>query len=175
MVGDGAAGLLGVSNHWAWKVERAPSLAASLGIPGYEVLQYPHTYLRPRGDMTEPHSPDGKQGVVGGDLLGYLREDPGLVMVAYAPLLGGAYVRADKPLGPDYDHPGTPARLAALQRVATESGATFNQVVLAWLMGGEIPVIPLVGASSPAQLEEALSAVDLNLTADQRAELYAAQ
>ena len=33
------------------------------------------------------------------------------------------------------------------------------------------PAIPLVGASSVAQLEESLEAVDLELTADQRAAL----
>jgi aryl-alcohol dehydrogenase-like predicted oxidoreductase len=44
-------------------------------------------------------------------------------------------------------------------------------VVLAWLMGGELPVIPLVGASSVAQLEESLSAVDLTLTTEQRERL----
>ena len=43
-----------------------------------------------------------------------------------------------------------------------------------WLMGGEVPVIPLVGASSVAQLEESLAAVDLELTAAQRAALDAA-
>jgi hypothetical protein len=44
-------------------------------------------------------------------------------------------------------------------------------VVLAWLMGGELPVIPLVGASLVAQLEESLAAVDLELTAAQWARL----
>ena len=47
-------------------------------------------------------------------------------------------------------------------------------MVLAWLMGGELPVIPLVGASSVAQLEESLAAVDLSLTAEQRERLDAA-
>ncbi len=51
------------------------------------------------------------------------------------------------------------------------SVATVNQAVLAWLMGGELPVIPLVGASSVAQLEESLGAVDLELTVAQRARL----
>jgi aryl-alcohol dehydrogenase-like predicted oxidoreductase len=44
-------------------------------------------------------------------------------------------------------------------------------VVLAWLIGGEIPVIALVGASSVAQLDESLAAVGQELTADQRARL----
>ena len=47
--------------------------------------------------------------------------------------------------------------------MATETGATPNQVVLAWLIGGDLPVIPLVGASSVAQLEENLGALDLDL------------
>ena len=55
-----------------------------------------------------------------------------------------------------------------------EPNATSNQVVLAWLLGSRVPVIPLVGASSVAQLDESLAAVDLELTADQRTRLDAA-
>jgi aryl-alcohol dehydrogenase-like predicted oxidoreductase len=79
--------------------------------------------------------------------------------------------RTSQPLGPEFDHAGTPRRLAALQAVAAETGATANQLVLAWLIGGELPVIPLVGASSVAQLEESLGAVDLELSAGQRERL----
>ncbi|MGN9783158.1 aldo/keto reductase [Nonomuraea sp. ZG12] len=174
LVEDGVVGLLGASNHWAWRLERARSLAASAGLPGYEVLQYHHTYLRPRTDLPTLRSEDGNLGVVGGNLLSYLRAEPELTLVAYSPLLGGGYVREDKPLDGAFDHAGTPRRLAALREVAQETGATVNQVVLAWLMGGEIPMIPLVGASSVEQLEESLAAVDLELTAEQRAKLDAA-
>ena len=96
---------------------------------------------------------------------------PSLALVAYSPLLHGSYVRADRPLSAEFDHAGTAPRLSALRSVAAETGATANQVVLAWLMGGEVPVIPLVGASSVAQLEESLAAVDLELSAEQRARL----
>jgi aryl-alcohol dehydrogenase-like predicted oxidoreductase len=171
LVSSGAVGLLGVSNHWVWRVERARALASSAGLPGYEVLQYHHTYLRQRADLPGRRSVDGQAGVVGGELLSYLRSEPGLVLVAYSPLLSGAYVRADRVLGAEFDHAGTPARLAALREVAGAAGATANQVVLAWLMGGELPVIPLVGASSVAQIEESLEAVDLELTEEQRARL----
>jgi Aldo/keto reductase family len=85
LVAGGTVGLLGVSNHWAWRVERARSLAAAAGLPGYEVLQYHYSYLRPRTDLPGPLSPDGEQGVLGGDLLSYLRAEPQLVMVAYSP------------------------------------------------------------------------------------------
>jgi len=174
LVAEGTVGLLWVSNHAVWRVERARAPAAAGGLPGYEVLQYQHSLLRPRADVPSALFEDGSLGSAGAELISYLRAEPGLTLVAYSPLLGGAYTRPDKPLPPDYDHPGTPARLAVLRAVAAETGGSVNQVVLAWQMGGSLPVIPLVGASSVAQLEESLAAVDLELTADQRARLDAA-
>jgi aryl-alcohol dehydrogenase-like predicted oxidoreductase len=173
LVAAGTVGLVGVSNHWAWRVERSRATAAALGVPGYEVLQYSHSYLRARTDVPEAWAQDGSVGVASGEILSYVRENQGLTLVAYSPLLHGSYVRsdADRPLGPQFDHPGTAARLSALRSVTAETGATANQVVLAWLMGGEIPVIPLVGASSVAQLDESLAAVDLELSGEQRARL----
>lgn len=175
LVADGTVGMLGASNFWTWRLERARALTAREGLPGYEVVQYQHSYLRPRADLPGRRSEDGNQGPVSGDLISYLRTEPELALVAYSPLLSGAYVRKDKPLGEEFDHAGTPARLKALNEVAAEIGATPNQVVLAWLIGGEIPVIPLVGASSVAQLDESLAAVDLELSPSQRAKLDAAR
>ncbi len=178
LVAEGTVGLLGASNHWTWRVERARSLAAAAGLPGYEVLQYQHSYLRARTDLPGLLSRDGMQGVVSGDLLSYLRAEPQLAMVGYSPLLKGGYVSRARLAAAEFaefDHPGTPVRLAALREVARDSGATVNQVVLAWLIGAEVPVIPLVGASSPAQLDESLAAADLELTAQQRATLDAAR
>ena len=175
LVAEGTVGLLGVSNHWAWQVERARTLAAAAGLPGYEVLQYQHSYLRARTDLPGSRYLEGPPGIVGGDLLSYLRAEPQLAMVAYSPLLKGSYVREDRPLDPEFDHPGTAVRLAALREVAKDAGATANQVVLAWLIGAEMPIIPLIGASSIAQLDESLAAVDLELTTEQRARLDAAR
>ncbi|WLQ42571.1 aldo/keto reductase [Streptomyces laculatispora] len=171
LTADGTAGLLGASNHAIWRVERARALAAGAGLPGYEVLQYQHSHLRPRFDVPSPLFEDGSLGHAGPELVSYLRADPGLTLIAYSPLLAGAYTRADKPLPQDYDHPGTPARLTVLREIAAETGASVNQVVLAWQIGGRLPVIPLAGASSVAQLKENLAAVDLELTDEQRARL----
>ncbi|ANW21649.1 aldo/keto reductase [Streptomyces clavuligerus] len=171
LVAEDTVGLLGVSNHWVWKVERARNTAAAAGLPAFEVLQYSHSYLRRRTDQPDALSPDGALGVADGNILSYVRDQPDLALVAYTPLLSGAYTRADKQLSRDLDHAGTPIRLAALADVARETGATASQVVLSWLIGGAVPVIPLVGASSVAQLDESLAAVDLELTAEQRARL----
>jgi aryl-alcohol dehydrogenase-like predicted oxidoreductase len=174
LVADGAVGLLGASNHWAWRVDRARRLAAAAGLPGYEVLQYHHSYLRRRTDLPGRRAVDGEPGVATGDLLSYVRATPEVPLVAYSALLGGGYVRADKPFDDDLDHPGTPVRLAALHEVASETGATANQVVLAWLIGGEVPMIPLISASSVDQLNESLAAVDLELTPEQHTKLDSA-
>ncbi|WFF08791.1 aldo/keto reductase [Micromonospora sp. WMMD1076] len=174
LVAEGTVGLLGASNHRAWRVERARALAAAAGLPGYEVLQYHRSYLPRRPDVPSELDPDGDVGWVGPDLLSYLRTEPQLTLVAYSPLLKGAYVRPER-LGEEYALPTTPARLAALRAVADETGATVNQVVLAWLMGGDIPSIPLVGFSSVVQLEESLAAVDLDLTTEQRTRLDSAR
>ncbi|MDX3640707.1 aldo/keto reductase [Streptomyces sp. MB09-02B] len=173
LVAEGTVGLLGVSNHAVWRVERARALAAAAGLPGYEVLQYHHSYLRPRTDVPDDLWADGTLGAATAELLSYLEAEPDLTLVAYSPLLKGGYVRPDA-LPSDYDHPGTPARTKVLGEVARETGATVNQVVLAWQSGGRFPIVPLAGVSSVAQLEENLAAVELELTHEQRVRLDAA-
>ena len=175
LVADGTVGLLGLSNHWAWQVERARGIAATAGSAMANVLQYHHTYLRMRTDIPDLRfSRDGEIGVADGSILSYLRAEPEMTLVAYSPLLSGAYTRPDKELDRAYEHPGTRARLEALDQVVKETGATANQVVLAWLIGGEPPIVPLIGASSVAQLDESVAAVDLQLSTEQRQLLDAA-
>jgi len=54
-------------------------------------------------------------------------------------------------------------RLAVLNEVARDVGATPNQMVLAWLLASRPPIIPIPGASSVAQLDELLGATELTL------------
>ena len=168
LVADGQIRAWGLSNHWVWQVERAQGIAARTGVPRCRALQYHHSYLRMRVDRPSLRSPDGQIGVVVGDHLSYVRANPEMPLVAYTPLLSGAYVRDDKPLGDLYQHPGNQARRDALAVVTKETGATANQVVLSWMLDGDLPIIPLVGASSVAQLDELLDADDLTLTPEQR-------
>lgn len=170
LAAEGTVGLIGASNWTVWRLERARAAAAANGWQEWSVLQYQHSYLRPRMDIPQPLFPDGSFGTVTPDLASYIREQ-GTTLVAYSPLMGGVYTNPAKKIPGDYDHPGTPARLAALREVAAETGATLNQVVLAWQLGHDLPILPLVGASSVAQIEETLAAVDLELSPEQRARL----
>ena len=118
LVAEGTVGLLGASNHWAWRVERARALAAAAGLPGYEVLQYHHSYLRPRTDLPSELDPDGEPGAVGADLLSYLRAEPELTLVAYSPLLGRRTSGRTSRSAGLRPRRARPARLAALREVA---------------------------------------------------------
>ena len=95
-------------------------------------------------------------------------------MLAYSPLLSGAYTRADRAFPAQYLGPDTDARLEALKALSEEMGATANQVVLAWMVQSDPVIVPLIGASTADQLEENLDALAVELNADQMARLNAA-
>lgn len=167
LVEDGSVALLGASNMWVWELERSLALAGER--PRYDVVQYQHTYLRPRTDLPGLRAPEGTAGMADGQVLSWLADRPEVSLVGYSPLLKGAYASDDVPLPEAFDHRGTRERLAALDEVVRQTGATRNQVVLAWMLGGPVPAIPVVGCTTLAQLDEALEGVGLELTEEQRA------
>jgi aryl-alcohol dehydrogenase-like predicted oxidoreductase len=61
-----------------------------------------------------------------------------------------------------------------LRTVAEARGATVAQVAIAWVAAQGADIVPLVGARTRARLAEALGALDLDLTADDLAEIAAA-
>jgi aryl-alcohol dehydrogenase-like predicted oxidoreductase len=166
LVAAGLVGRLGCSNFAAWRLERSRRAAADQGVEGYTAVQQHLTYLQPRPD-TRP-SVVHRFGIFNDELRSYVDSHDDIAIWSYTPLLAGAYTRPDKPLAPEYDHPGTVRRLAALDAVVAETGATRNQVVLAWMTGGCPAAQPIVGPSQVAQLDEAIAAMDLVLTPAQR-------
>ncbi|MFJ2030784.1 aldo/keto reductase [Streptosporangium sp. NPDC087985] len=173
LVDSGTVGRLGCSNHPMWRVERARQIARSNGWTGYTALQLSHSYLRPRPDTPVPGQ-NHRFGWASEEALDYVQSDPQMTLWAYTTLLNGSYTRADRPLPEAYRHPATTLRMAALTEVAGELGVSRNQVVLAWLTGGDPAVTPIVGVSDATQLDEALAGVALALTDEHRERLDAA-
>jgi aryl-alcohol dehydrogenase-like predicted oxidoreductase len=169
LVTDGTVGVLGCSNHATWRIERARSVARALGQPYYTCVQQRYSYLRPRPGV---RLPEGGHVHATDELLDYVRAEPDLSLMAYSPLVFGAYARPER-LPEQYDHPGTTARRAVLAEVARELGVTPIQVVLAWLVDGDPPIVPIIGVSSVAQLDECLGAADLVLPDELRRRLDA--
>lgn len=168
---DGLVGLSGISNVALWRVVEAREEALRQGVAPYGLVQQQYSYVYPQPRL-------GRHNVVTPDLLDYAASTgtegrPPLAVTAYSPLHQGALTRRDKPLWGGVEHPTSHARIATLHEVAREIGATPNQVALAWMLGAEVPVIPVVGASSVAQLDEVLGAAELDLDPETRARLDA--
>jgi aryl-alcohol dehydrogenase-like predicted oxidoreductase len=173
LAADGVVDVIGCSNTATWRLDRARQLAAAQGVAQYSVIQQHSTYLWP--------NPPALQGVLrrgtphfqhaGIEHFDYLSEYPDVTLVAHQPLLTGSYARPERPFSAQrgYAHPTAYVRFQAIRQVAGDLGATVNQVVLAWLL--HHGVVPLVGVSSIAQLEEAMAAVELQLDAELVAQL----
>ena len=55
--------------------------------------------------------------------------------------------------------------------IAAERGVSRAQVALAWVLAKPFVTAPIVGATKPAHIDDAVAAVDLELTADEIARL----
>ena len=162
---SGRVARVGASNHPAWRVERARAHARHLGATPIDALQHNSTYLRPRPGTNPTNHPFG---VLSDEQRDYAQSH-GLEVWAYTPLLSGAYDNPAKPIPDIYDHPGTTARLAALDEVAAELGASRGQTVLAWHVARGIR--PMLGGSKLEQLDVAMDAVRLELSPEHLARL----
>jgi aryl-alcohol dehydrogenase-like predicted oxidoreductase len=159
---------IGASNFTAWRLEEARGVSQTNGWPEYTCVQQRHTYLRPKpGASFEP------QLAANDDLLDYCQQR-NTTLLAYSVLLSGAYTRPERAIQAEYAGPDTDNRLAALRAVAQESGASPNQVILAWMMQGDPPVLPLIAASTAEQLQENIDALNITLSAGQMERLNTA-
>lgn len=153
----GKVRFIGASNFRAWRLEECRWVSAIHGWSEYCCIQQRYTYLRPK-----PGASFDPQIAANEDLLEYCAKR-GVTLLAYSPLLGGAYVRKDRPVPPQYHGPDTEARLQALREMAAKKGITVNQLVLAWMIRSNPPVIPLVAGSTLAQMEENYGALEVQL------------
>jgi len=168
LVQAGKVRYIGASNFLAWRLEKARTVSWANGWADYCCIQQRYSYLRPK-----PGASFGAQICANDDLLDYVKSE-GISLLAYSPLLNGAYVRSDRDFQEQYLGPDTDARLAVLHKVAEELEATHNQVIFAWMIQSDPPVIPLMAASTDEQIEENLAALDLKLSDAQMTRLNTA-
>lgn len=173
VVKAGKVRAIACSNYAIWRVERAVQLSRRYGWPEYVAIQQMHSYFRPRplSDFVKSEAMGmrggwGPEGGLSPQHLDYLRFNPDFRAIAYTPMLRGAYSDPDR-LWPEWRTPDNEKRRVVLDAVAAETGASANQVVIAWLIQSSPAIIPLMAASSMAQLEENLAGAALTLSADQ--------
>lgn len=162
---SGKVRAIGASNLREWRIAEANTVSKLRGLATYSVVQQRHTYLRPR------HGADfGPQIPINDDLKEYSKAR-GIALIAYSVLLQGCYTRADRAVPAQYAGPDADERLAVLDEVSKETGATKNQVVIAWMLGSDPQILPIIAGSQPEQLRENIGALDLRLTEEQAGRL----
>ena len=161
LVKDGKVRYIGASNFPVWRLQKANLLSEFKNYAGYCCMQTRYTYLLPR-----PGSSFTPQLSANDDLIDYCNSN-NIRVLAYSPLLQGAYTRSDRPFPNQYFGSDNEARLKILRDVAKEHNATNNQIVLAWLINKKYPVIPVIGVSNLEQLRDNLISLKIRFSDEQ--------
>lgn len=189
LVEEGLVAITGLSNTATWRLAVAREHSRAHGRPAFGVWQQEHSVYWPR-----PGLPTNT--LVDTEAIDFAAEEGDLTILTYSPNQRGQLVRPWMATREPYDHPGSPERLRKVHEIAHELGATANQVALAWHLAGpasrmvrpagsdrtpfgDLPprraaMLPVIGASRIAQLEESLGALDVELSDQHRAILDAA-
>jgi 1-deoxyxylulose-5-phosphate synthase len=110
-----------------------------------------------------------------------LLADQGVGSIPWSPLGGGTVTRPwgerstpraeinrtvdqqDRPIFLDSDR----AIVEAVQRIALARGVSMAQVAMAWVLKNPVVSAPIVGATNPHHLADAVAALDIKLTAEE--------
>ncbi len=173
-VAEGKIRYYGYSNVRAWRLATIRELCDRYGWPHPVAVQQEHSYLQRRPGL-------GSASIVDDEQLDYLREHPDVTLVAYSPVLKGVYDlpaaerEAQWNYAERYAGEHSNRRLAVLDDVAAQLGATPTQVVVAWLVAQQDPRrIPLLGSSRLDRYTTQAAALDIELSAEHLAALDSA-
>jgi aryl-alcohol dehydrogenase-like predicted oxidoreductase len=171
LVQEGKVRYVACSNHRTWRLERARQIAQAHGWAQYVAVQQRYSYLRLKPGASHHTAVNGDD-----ELLDYLRSNPEVALLAYSPVLRGIYDSAEKRESSwlwqsSFKSADSLARLEVLAKMAAELDVTNTQLVLAWLLHHDPPVIPINAASRMEQLEQNLAAAEIELTGEQMAVL----
>ncbi|MFI7246143.1 aldo/keto reductase [Streptomyces qinglanensis] len=177
LVRQGKVLYVAISNAPAWQVSRMQAVADLRGWSPLVALQIEYNLIERTGER---------------DLIPMARE-MGLGVVPYSPLAGGVltgkYRSGDVTTADSGPGDGTRKSFNAalgllternfavaevVREVAGELGCSPAQVGLAWTLQNPAVTAPIIGARTPAQLENNLGALEVDFTADQLARLDAA-
>lgn len=157
----------GCSNWSVERIEEAQRYAQAIGHTGFVACQPMWGLAEPNRQNMQKHGlsvyyEDGYRGL----------HEAGMTMIPYSGQSRGVFTKlAEK--GPEalaedvteiYLNAANLRRLAAVQSVARARGVSVNEVVLAYLLCQPNLTVPIIGASSAAQLRDSVRAVELALT-----------
>ncbi|AVF55643.1 aldo/keto reductase [Pseudomonas fulva] len=169
VVRAGKARYIGASSMYAWQFAKAQQVAASNGWSRFVSMQnFLNLLYREEEREMIP-----------------LCLDQGVGLMPWSPMARG---RLTRPNGQQTERTRTDLSgqsffenseeqdgrvIDVVEQIAQERGVPMAQVALAWVLGKQGVSSPIVGASKPAHLDDALAAIDLHLTAEETARLEA--
>jgi aryl-alcohol dehydrogenase-like predicted oxidoreductase len=171
LVRQGKVRAIGASSMYAWEFARALAISDREGIARFATMQnhYNLIYREEEREMMP------------------LCEFEGVAVIPWSPLARGLLAGTRQKLGDDstsrsatdgldrflYDQPSDWDVVEAVRAVAKQRGVAPAQVALAWLCSRPAVVAPILGATKPGHLEDGLSALELELEAEEIAALEA--
>jgi 1-deoxyxylulose-5-phosphate synthase len=173
VVRAGKARYVGCSNYPAWQTARALGRSDVLGLARFDTVQPRYNLLFRQIER---------------DLLP-LCEAEGLAVIPYNPLAGGflsgKHRREAGPTAGTRFALGTAAKryqerywrerefetVEAVRAIAAEAGMSMVQLALAWVLAHPAVTSPIIGASRPEQLDEAIAALGKTLDPGLKARL----
>lgn len=173
VVRAGKARYVGCSNFHAYKIARALGRSETLGVARFDSVQPRYNLLfrqierellplcREEGIGVIPYNP-----LAGGFLSGKHRRESGPTPGTRF-TLGSAAGRYQE----RYWHEREFATVEALRPLAAAAGLSLTQLALAWVLAGPTITAPIVGASRPDQLDDAIAATEKPLDAALKARL----
>ncbi|GAA4630924.1 aldo/keto reductase [Actinoallomurus vinaceus] len=162
VVKAGKARYIGASSMWAWQFAAMQHRAEIHGWTKFVSMQDQYSLIHREEER---------------EMFGLLA-DQGVGSIPWSPLAAG---RVARPWGerssrrsetnPDVDFHGRPlfldsdkAIVDAVQRIAEARGVPMAQVAMAWVLKNPVVSAPIVGATKPHHLADAVAALDVRLT-----------
>jgi aryl-alcohol dehydrogenase-like predicted oxidoreductase len=165
VVKAGKVRYIGASSMWAWQFSKMQYTAELHGWTKFVSMQDQYSLVA-REEEREMFP---------------LLADQGVASIPWSPLAQGLLTRpwgdASTTRGESYpatDSAGTPTYLEsdkgtvnAVQQIAQSRGIPMAQVAMAWVLRNPVVTAPIVGATKPAHLADAVAALDVQLTSDE--------
>ena len=166
VVKAGKVRYIGASSMWAWQFATMQHAAQAHGWTRFVSMQDQYSLLQREEER---------------EMFGLLAHQ-GVGSIPWSPLAGG---RLTRPWGEEastkraedgrtVDMNGRPlffesdrAIVDAVQRIALARGVSMAQVAMAWVLNNPVVSAPIVGATKPHHLADAVAALDIKLTAEE--------
>jgi aryl-alcohol dehydrogenase-like predicted oxidoreductase len=165
VVRAGKARYLGASSMWAWQFAEMQHAAELNGWTPFVSMQDQYSLMQREEER---------------EMLPLL-EHQGVGSIPWSPLAKGRLTRpwsdqqtrraTTDPLQSRYSGEGDRPIVDAVQRVAEARGVPMAQVALAWVLNNPVVTAPIVGATKPHHLPDAVAALQLELTEEEVAAL----